>query len=199
MSRLTARQMKAKETKRRILETALHLFGQKGFDHVTVDEIVRTSHTSKGAFYVHFTSKYHIFLEKFKEIDDFYASFIQTLPVELSSSEKLLRLTLAQMTYLKDDLGKDLMRVVYKGGLTPNPENYFANTDRTLYKIVHEFVKEGQEAGEFTTELSSSEITMLITRCMRGTLYDWFLFEENYNLVAESEKIMRAVLSGVRK
>jgi AcrR family transcriptional regulator len=198
MTRLTPRQIKAQQTKQRILETALDLFSKKGFDQVTVDEIVNVSHTSKGAFYVHFNSKYEIFLEKFKEIDDFYASFIQTLPKEISACEKILRLTESQMIYLRDCLGKDLMRTVYMSALIPNPDNYFANTDRKLYKIVHSFVIEGQEAEEIKKDLSPNEITMLITRCMRGTLYDWCLFEKGFDLLAESQKFIRAVLGGIK-
>ncbi|MGM0920369.1 MAG: TetR/AcrR family transcriptional regulator [Bacillota bacterium] len=191
--------MKALQTKQRILETALELFSKKGFDHVTVDEIVSKSETSKGAFYVHFNSKYEIFLEKFKEIDDFYASFIQSLPSGISSHEKLLLFTQSQMIYLRDSLGKDIMRTVYMSGLIPAQVNYFSNTDRNLYKIVYTLVKEGQEAGEIKKDLSPNEITMLITRCMRGTLYDWLLFDENYDLLDESQKFIRTILGGIQK
>lgn len=198
MNRLTPRQIKAQETKKRILETALDLFSNKGFDHVTVDEIVKQSNTSKGAFYVHFHSKYEIFLEKFKEIDNFYASFIRTLPEGISSCEKILRLMESQMIYLRDDLGKDLMRTVYISGLSPNPSNYFANKDRMLYKIIQAFVVEGQNSGEIKGNLSPNETTTLIARCMRGTLYDWCLFEEGFDLLAESQKFIQALLDGIK-
>ena len=82
--------------------------------------------------------------------------------------------------------------------LIPNPKNYFANTDRNLYKIVHSFVEEGQNSGEFKRELSTNEITMLITRCMRGTLYDWCLFENHFDLLRESQKFLNTVLAGVK-
>jgi AcrR family transcriptional regulator len=89
----TLRQKKALQTMQLIVEAALDLFSRKGFDFVTVDEIVNVSNTSKGAFYVHFNSKYEIFLEKFKEIDEFYANFTETLPKEISYYEKTLLLT----------------------------------------------------------------------------------------------------------
>ena len=196
MSRLTPRQIKAQQTKKKLLDTALALFSQKGFDNVTVDEIVTASQASKGAFYVHFKSKYEVFLEKFKEIDSFYETFIQFMPDEIKASEKLLRLTESQMVYLRDCLGKDMLRTVYMNALVPNPNNYFTNTERPLYKIVHSYVKEGQEAGEFTKELSTLEITMLVTRCMRGSLYDWCMFE-NFDLVSEAKKFMRIALRGI--
>ncbi len=199
MAHLTNRQIKAQQTKKKILDIALDLFSKKGFDNVTVDEIVAKSKTSKGAFYVHFNSKYEIFLEKFKEIDDFYATFIQSLPKEISSHEKIFRLIESQMIYLRDCLGKDLMRAVYISALIPNPANVFSNTERELYKIVHSFIKEGQEAGEIKNELSPTELTMLITRCMRGTLYDWCVFGDSFDLLTESQKFIRPFLAGIKE
>ena len=200
MQSMTPRQIKAQQTKKKILEVALELFSKKGFDQVTVDEIVNVSNTSKGAFYVHFNSKYEIFLEKFKEIDDFYETFTETLPSKMSYSDKIINLTKSQMVYLKDCLGKDLMRTVYISALTPNQPKTLSNTDRTLYKIIHSFIKQGQEIGEFKDNIPAKEITMLITRCMRGTLYDWLLFnDESFDLVEESQKFIGPIIASLAK
>ncbi|MBS4189974.1 TetR/AcrR family transcriptional regulator [Bacillus sp. FJAT-49705] len=198
MPGLTQRQLKAQETKKRILDTALALFGEKGFDHVTVDEITAKSETSKGAFYVHFNSKYDIFLEKFKEIDEFYADFMETLPKEMKSYGKISLLVKSQMVYLRDSLGKDLLRTVYVSALIPNKSDYFSNMERQLYKLVYKIVEEGQIAGEIKEDRSPGELTMVITRCMRGTLYDWQLFD-HFDLVLEGEKFIQAILEGIQK
>ncbi|NSL52691.1 TetR/AcrR family transcriptional regulator [Calidifontibacillus erzurumensis] len=199
MTSLTPRQVKAQQTKKRILEVALELFSKKGFDQVTVDEIVSASNTSKGAFYVHFNSKYEIFLEKFKEIDDFYENFIETLPKDMKCSEKIMNLVKSQMLYLRDDLGRDLLRTVYMSALIPNQPKTLSNTDRKLFKIIHSIVQEGQEKGEFTNHFSVKEITMLITRCMRGTLYDWLIFnDENFDLIEESQKFLRPIIVSIQ-
>jgi len=56
------------ETRRRILDAALQVFAERGYYEAIVDEIVRTSGTSKGAFYHHFPSKQDIFLELVDEL-----------------------------------------------------------------------------------------------------------------------------------
>lgn len=190
----TPRQIKSQQTKKKILKVALELFSAKGFNAVTVDDIARASKTSKGAFYVHFKSKHEIFIEKFREIDEFYETFIQTMPQKLKASEKILLLTKSQMVYFRDDLGKDLMRTVYVSALIPNQPKSLSDTDRMLFKIIHSFVQEGQETGEFDSKISTVEITMLITRCMRGTLYDWLIFGEDFDLVKEAQKFIRTIL-----
>ena len=68
------KQSRGKKTQKRILETALKLFTEKGYDNVTVEEICEKSGSSKGSFYQHFTSKSTIFLVKFFEVDDHYVA-----------------------------------------------------------------------------------------------------------------------------
>lgn len=116
----------------------------------------------------------------------------------MKSYEKIALLVQSQMVYLRDNLGKDLLRTVYVSALIPNKSDYFSNTERQLYKIVYKIVEEGQNAGEIRDELSPGELTMLITRCMRGTLYDWQLFDD-FDLVSEGERFIRAILDGIQK
>ncbi|MBN8201815.1 hypothetical protein [Bacillus sp. NTK034] len=52
--------------------------------------------------------------------------------------------------------------------------------------------------GEIKVDRSPSELTMLITRCMRGTLYDWQLFDQ-FDLVLEGERYIKAILEGIQK
>lgn len=55
-------------TKERIKETALRLFLEKGYA-VGINEIIRESGTSKGAFYHHFSSKNELFTDT---VDEFF-------------------------------------------------------------------------------------------------------------------------------
>lgn len=191
------RQLQAEKTKQRIYQTALELFQKKGFNQVSVDEIVKKSNSSKGAFYGHFNSKFDIFLEKFKEIDSFYEEFVKTVPEDLHLKEKILLLFKGQMHYLEHELGKDLMRSVYTGGLIEFEENYFANTNRSIYKIIIRFLETAKKRGEIVQELEADKIAMLITRCMRGTLYDWIAFGKGFQLQEESRKFISIFVDGL--
>ncbi|MDP4104550.1 MAG: TetR/AcrR family transcriptional regulator [Bacillota bacterium] len=196
MSGLTPRKIKARQTRKKILETALFLFSTKSFDDTTVDEIVKLSGTSKGAFYTHFKSKYEIFLEKFKEIDEFYIEFAQSLTGDKKASDRLVHFSESQMVFLRDYWGKSLFRTLYTNASPDN--NYFLDKDRALFKIINQFVTEGQQAGEFKLDLSADEITVLITRCMRGTLFDWCISPGDFDLIMETQKIMRTILNGLK-
>jgi len=191
------RQVQAEKTKQRIFKTALELFQKKGFDQVTVDEIVKKSNSSKGAFYGHFDSKYGIFLEKFKEIDTFYENFAHTIPEDATLKEKILTLFQGQMNYLEHELGKDLMRSVYTNGLIESEDHFFANTDRSIYKILNNYIKKAIEKGELIEEASPERLAMLISRCMRGNLYDWIAFGKDFNLQEESSQFIELFMEGI--
>lgn len=49
------------ETRKKILEAAIDVFSDKGYNGALVDDITKRSDTSKGAFYFHFPSKKSIF------------------------------------------------------------------------------------------------------------------------------------------
>lgn len=191
------RQIKALKTKNKLLETALKLFSEKGYDHVSVDEIVTTSGFSKGAFYTHFASKYEVFLEKFKEIDDFYIQFMKTIDNQLTSEQKLITLNKAQMDYL-NQLGKEIIRTIYQNALTPTPNNFLMRPDRPLNHIIERIVIDGQQKGELTTSLSSKTITTMITRTIRGTIYDWCTQDDSFDLQQQSVQFLTMLLKGLR-
>ena len=48
-------------TKRKIFETALKLFAEKGYDATSVEEITSVVGVAKGTLYYHFSSKEEIF------------------------------------------------------------------------------------------------------------------------------------------
>ena len=51
------------KTKRKIFETSMRLFAEKGYDATSIEDITETVGVAKGTLYYHFTSK--------EEISDF--------------------------------------------------------------------------------------------------------------------------------
>jgi AcrR family transcriptional regulator len=55
-------QQRSEETRARIIDSAIKLFSNRGFDASSVDDICAEAGISKGAFYHHFESKQALFL-----------------------------------------------------------------------------------------------------------------------------------------
>jgi AcrR family transcriptional regulator len=76
------KQVGKKKTKRDLLmESALDIFTEKGYDKTTIDDIVNRTGCGKGTFYRYFDNKEHLF-EKLDEI------FLETLSSELKKNCK---------------------------------------------------------------------------------------------------------------
>lgn len=54
------------QTRKKILESAFKLFSEKGFDGVTVNELMEDCKLTRGAFYAHFSSKVTLYSESIK-------------------------------------------------------------------------------------------------------------------------------------
>jgi len=71
------------ETRNRILEAAVKVFASKGYHDTKVDDIVKASQTSKGAFYFYFPSKQDIFMA----LVDTFADLLESRLRERLSAE----------------------------------------------------------------------------------------------------------------
>lgn len=194
------RQQKALETKRKILTAAIKLFNEKGFSNVTVDEIIEATSTSKGAFYTHFKSKHDIFLEKFKEIDNFYVEeLLPKIEPLKTSEEKLKYFFYLEMQYIEKDLGWDVTRTIYEQELNTERESFFLNKDRPLYHILKKICEEGQQNDEFRKDLTAEQMVVLLARVIRGILYDWSIKKGTFSLVEEHVDLFDITIKGLLK
>jgi TetR/AcrR family transcriptional regulator, fatty acid metabolism regulator protein len=74
-------------TRDRILQAALAVFAEKGYHKAAVDEIVRTSRTSKGAVYHYFPNKEALFLAL---VDEFSARLADSIGAAIQDSHGAL-------------------------------------------------------------------------------------------------------------
>lgn len=84
-------------TKQKLYDSAARLFSQYSFEEVSVEDITREVGVTKGTFYVHFTSKDALIADLIREYttrtDMHYREFLQTLPNDLATRDKILVLT----------------------------------------------------------------------------------------------------------
>ncbi|KZE38834.1 hypothetical protein AV656_07990 [Bhargavaea cecembensis] len=196
---MNVRQKQGQKTKQKIIEAAIALFHERGFNNVTVDEIVAVTNTSKGAFYNHFTSKHEVFAEQFKQIDQFY---VEHLVPQLDADQPVMeRLTLfleLQMTYLQNKIGWDVTRTIYEQELSTERSSYFLDPDRPLYDILFSLCQEGIEKSEFKEGYRAHNIVTVLIHGMRGVLYNWSLNRGRTSLVDEQRMVFRALLDGLK-
>lgn len=87
-------QERSQQTRERLLDAALTLFAEKGFERTSVREIVERAHVAKGTFYVHFETKLEVLRGLTERIMILFRDAFSTLnhhPPEICDIELLLR------------------------------------------------------------------------------------------------------------
>ncbi|MFS0574460.1 TetR/AcrR family transcriptional regulator [Sporosarcina sp. 179-K 3D1 HS] len=192
------KQRRGKKTQKKILETALKLFADKGYDKVTVDEICKKSETSKGSFYQHFSSKSSIFLAKFLEADAYYAEVIESLPKNMDVFEKLSMFNNKAFSYLNDQMGKDLLKVIYSSALTSKEHTYFLNKDRELTRIFISFAEEIKSMLPAGSSRRVEDLVMMMNQTMLGAIYYWCITTDDRNLPEVAQDLTDTMIRGLK-
>jgi len=146
---LSKRKLQAQQTRTRILQCALSLFREKGFDRVSIDEITSSAGVSKGSFYTYFQTKSDIIIEEFRLIDDYYEkkeAQIFKLPTAASRLKEFTRL---QLRYIERKMGYPTLSILYINQLsTFYDKKILTDRSRPLARIVSKIIAEGQSVGE---------------------------------------------------
>lgn len=197
------RQEQAAETKRKLYESAGHLFGQYDFDDVTVDAIVEAAGVSKGTFYVHFESKDALiaaFLSDYvHSVDTDYRAHLDSLPAGATVSEMILSLIEKIADVLTDTIGHNRMRIVYKVQLTEAISmETVKGYNRELYKIFSHVLAQGIEKKEFDTALTLDDLTKHFVMAIRGLSYEWCIRYPDFDLKAQALAHFRILLRGIQ-
>lgn len=88
--RRQTRQEKQAETRRRLLDAAVQVFIERGFQAASVEEITAHAGYSRGAFYSNFDTKEQMFVELLHDrVYDGYRRMVERVPRDLSPAQRL--------------------------------------------------------------------------------------------------------------
>jgi AcrR family transcriptional regulator len=163
-------QQRSEETRARIMESAIKLFSNRGYNTASVDDICAEAGTSKGAFYHHFESKQALFLALLD-------GWLQTIDSAIQASkEKTAPETFMQMTeafpYLFETAGEGLPmflefwlqasrdKKVWEASIAPY---------RRYHKYFASLIKKGVEEGSFV-EVDADLASRMIVATAMGLL-----------------------------
>ncbi len=165
------RQRKKAQQRRRITETAVELFREKGYEHTTVEEIVRRVEISQPTFYNYFSSKEAVLREVALALLARWARRVRAqLEVDQPTEDKLRLMYKRMAQGMSDD--KALWRaIVIADALSPFRDEQQREAEAELQHFLVELLEEGQRRGEITRDFSARElvaslIPMQINRCM---------------------------------
>ena len=199
---LSKRKLQARETRKRILESALSLFREKGFDQVSIDEITSAAGVSKGSFYTYFQTKSDIIIEEFRLIDDYYQKKESAIMRSPEAVSRLIAFTKYQLDYIHKNLGFRTLSILYINQMSAfYDQKILANRERTLVRLVSKIIADGQASGHIR-QGDPIELAEWMNRCMRGFFLDWAISKGSLDIRKDgmrffSEFVLPALLADV--
>jgi AcrR family transcriptional regulator len=148
------RQERAERTRAQIIDTAAAAFAGRGFDGVSLNELVAASGLSKGAFYFHFSSKEELALACFRAKQQEMFSRMRALPSTGSRADMIVRSMRRRAQLIEEDPSlRCISRLGAQFNLQPAPGSVYASyLDQAIGNIAR-LVRDGQRSGEFRADL----------------------------------------------
>ena len=98
----------ARNTRGKIVEAAWQLFYEQGYEDTTVEEIIESSHTSKGSFYHYFDGKDALLSTLSDLFDQKYLALQEDMDPAMPAMDKLLFLNRALFRMIENSVSMDL-------------------------------------------------------------------------------------------
>lgn len=156
-------------TKRKIFETSMKLFAEKGYDGTSIEEITSAVGVAKGTLYYHFSSKEEIFNFLIEEGMNLLKNSIKIkIDKQDKYIDKIRAIVLIQIKII----------VKYENFMTIVLSEIWGNSPRSntckkyleeYLNIVKEIIKEGVNKGEikhYNVDIVTSEIFGLACSCL---------------------------------
>ena len=195
------REKKKKRTRAAILDAAMNLFSQKGYDNTSIEELSRAAGIGKGTIYTYFRAKSEIFLAFCEEqLEYVYKELAEKTNTQAPLIQQLLTLFMGEFQFIKHhrEFGRILMQeTVFPKELTVDRSGELHN--KYIDLLVPMF-KRAQEREELRTDLElilvSGHFYALYIMTVSGWYMGRLLSEEDIYMVLES--LFEQALAGLR-
>jgi AcrR family transcriptional regulator len=188
---------KAEQTKRRILETALELFREKGFDPTTMRDIATACDMAVGTAYHHFDSKEAIVAAYYEEVQaEHTARVAEFMQQKHSLKQKLEQVFLSKLEIVQDD--QKLLGVIMRYvGDSAHPLSIFGAGTAHLRQAGTDAFKlalEGEKLPEEVLELAPVAFWALHMGMLLYFLHDSSRGEQTKKLVSSALELALKLL-----
>src|SRR5215510_7729587 len=177
----------------RIFENAIQLFKERGFDEVTIDDIVGQLEISQATFFNYFPSKDAILHQAAEDTVGRYRDMLeQEVGSDIPTSEKIRRLLEAMGRGIETD--KRFYRTLFTRSVL-----HFGNVrvEGILSDLSAALMREGQRRGEIDAEYDPHELSDIFIGTYYAIIMRWLHGSDDQSLVERLHRGAAIFLSGV--
>ena len=185
MSYAQRRQAQARQTERNILQAALTLMRERGFDKVSIRDICKQAGITTGAFYHHFPSKESLLNKGFAPLDDYMEAALRGHEAD-EPAERLGHILSAYARFMEEK-GGELTGRYYVRRIT-DPTTQSMDSSRYTLRAMVECFRQAQREGILASGRSPEWVADFCYRHFRGVVIDWVLHNYSYRLLPKMEE-----------
>jgi len=201
---MSIKQEHAKQTRQDLLNAALTIFSNNGYNMTRLEDIARQAGVTRGAFYWHFKNKTEIFTELQRQIlDDLFNSMKDAVDGKLSPLENLKIILYSTCTKLSnDENAKKCGKLYFTFENVPDLKielNKFKQVmEKTFYSFFSDLIDKGKMAGELRDDLTTKQIYRATAVTLKGTIFQMF---DDINPLNKKdiESIINIFMNGIKK
>lgn len=181
------RRIQGMETEKKILNTALGLMRERGFDRVSVRDICTAAGITTGAFYHHFPSKEALLEYGFAPMDDYMRVALEGHQDDPPDRRLWLILT-AYAQFMEH--GGELIGRYYQRRIA-EPGTRSMDTTRYTLRAMQECFRQAKREGILSPDHSPEWVASFCFRHFRGIVIDWILHSYSYPLLPRMQEDYR--------
>ncbi len=191
----TIREQKKKITKKAILNAAIQLFGENGFENTSIEELAKAAGVGKGTVYSYFATKRDIlyaFCED--ELEYIHEQMASKTNQDAPILEQMLTIFMAEFQYITKN--PEFGRLFIREMVFPNPTFLQGHQDKNTeyFEMIFPIIIRAQERGEIRSELEPLHV------CGHFFALFMLLLHANYTKMIpfeEAETTLRALFGQV--
>ena len=147
------REQKKSQTRKAIIDAAVHLFAEKGYEQTSMEELAREAGIGKATIYGYFSAKNEIFLAYCEEEVDYAFSILEKKQDENAPlAEQLVALMIGQLTYVT--VNREFGRIFSRETLFPGEQSALVSRELDMKYLTRlmEVLGKGQGREELSKE-----------------------------------------------
>ncbi len=148
---------------RRVLDAAVELFAEQGFDATSVQEVVERARVTKGAMYHYFRSKDDLLYEIYHDLITVQLAGMDRITAAGGPAPRILRAIIVDLVVTTAGrLGAATVSARELHRLSGKPAAALRAQRRRYHEGVRELIARGQRDGEFAATVSAQTATLMV-------------------------------------
>lgn len=166
------------ETKKKVIDSAFQLLAEKGYDAMSIDEIMKRAGKTKGSFYVHFKNKEDLLYEVIKNrLDRDFDQIVEEILNELLDETCNVKLILKRLMNLvhagTGGIDRELWTVAHHQMVVLSRKNqmvreWMLSQYQAWVNFMSKIIRRGQELGRIRTDIDVRVMVNMLISLLEG-------------------------------